>query len=63
MEATIQIVRQLGGEIAGLGFAIELDFLKGRQKFPEYDVLQPPPLRRVTPGLDRDKEWLLKSRW
>ena len=38
MEATIQIVRQLGGEIAGLGFAIELDFLKGRQKFPEYDV-------------------------
>jgi adenine phosphoribosyltransferase len=38
MQATVQLVRQLGGEIAGLGFAIELDFLKGRTKFPEYDV-------------------------
>src|SRR6202451_112537 len=39
MQATVQLVRQLGGEIAGLGFAIELDFLKGRDKFKEYDVL------------------------
>ena len=39
MQATVQLVRQLGGEIAGLGFAIELDFLKGREKFQEYDVL------------------------
>ena len=39
MAATVQLVRQLGGEIAGIGFAIELDFLKGRAKFPEYDVL------------------------
>jgi adenine phosphoribosyltransferase len=38
MQATVQLVRQLGGEIAGLGFAVELDFLKGRDKFPEYDV-------------------------
>jgi adenine phosphoribosyltransferase len=38
MEATIKLVRQLGGEIAGLGFAIELDFLKGRDRFKEYDV-------------------------
>ncbi len=38
MEATVQLVRQLGGEIAGLAFAIELDFLKGRRKFTEYDV-------------------------
>jgi adenine phosphoribosyltransferase len=38
MQATVQLVRQLGGQIAGLGFAIELDFLKGRAKFPEYDV-------------------------
>src|SRR5579875_3192930 len=38
MEATIRLVRQLGGEIAGLGFAIELDFLKGRDRFREYDV-------------------------
>jgi adenine phosphoribosyltransferase len=38
MEATVKLVRQLGGEIAGLAFAIELDFLKGREKFQEYDV-------------------------
>ncbi len=38
MEATVKLVRQLGGQIAGLAFAIELDFLKGRAKFPEYDV-------------------------
>jgi len=31
-------MRQLGGVIAGLAFAVELDFLKGRQKFAEYDV-------------------------
>jgi adenine phosphoribosyltransferase len=38
MEATIKLVQQLGGEIAGLAFAIELDFLRGREKFPDYDV-------------------------
>jgi adenine phosphoribosyltransferase len=38
MEATVKLVKQLGGEIAGLAFAVELDFLKGRAKFPEYDV-------------------------
>ena len=38
MEATIQLVTQLGGKIAGLAFAVELDFLKGRDKFPDYDV-------------------------
>ncbi len=38
MQATVQLVRQLGGEIAGIAFAIELDFLKGRNKFQQYDV-------------------------
>ncbi|HEY6446189.1 MAG TPA: adenine phosphoribosyltransferase [Acidobacteriaceae bacterium] len=38
MEATIKLVQQLGGEIAGLGFAVELDFLKGRDRFKDYDV-------------------------
>ncbi len=38
MQATVQLVKQLGGEIAGLAFAIELDFLKGRGKFQQYDV-------------------------
>ncbi len=38
MQATVQLVEKLGGEIVGLGFAIELDFLKGRNKFTDFDV-------------------------
>jgi adenine phosphoribosyltransferase len=36
--ATIQLVKSLGGTIAGLAFVVELDFLNGREKFKEYDV-------------------------
>ncbi len=36
--ATVQLVKSLGGEIAGLGFVVELDFLKGRDKLSQYDV-------------------------
>src|SRR5580692_1259135 len=39
MLATTNLVKQLGGEIVGITVAIELDFLKGRAKFPNYDVL------------------------
>src|ERR1700749_655242 len=38
MEATVKLVKQLGGKIAGLAFAVELDFLKGRERFSEHDV-------------------------
>ncbi len=38
MQATVQLVEKLGGEIVGIGFAIELDFLKGRTKFPGFEV-------------------------
>ncbi len=38
MEATVRLVRQLGARIVGLAFAIELDFLKGRDRFPDLDV-------------------------
>jgi adenine phosphoribosyltransferase len=38
MEATVKLVNELGGKIAGLAFAVELDFLKGRTRFPGYDV-------------------------
>ena len=37
-EATIKLVESLGGKIAGLAFVVELDFLKGREKFKNYDV-------------------------
>jgi adenine phosphoribosyltransferase len=36
--ATIQLARSLGAEIAGLGFVVELDFLKGRDKLQGWDV-------------------------
>jgi adenine phosphoribosyltransferase len=36
--ATVQLVRSIGAEVAGLAFVVELDFLKGRQKLAGYDV-------------------------
>lgn len=36
--ATVQLVRQLGGQVAGASFAVELSFLKGRAKLPGLDV-------------------------
>jgi adenine phosphoribosyltransferase len=38
MQATIELVKELKGEIVGLGFAVELDFLKGRQKLTGHDI-------------------------
>jgi len=35
---TIELVRQLGGEIAGLSFMVELSALKGRDKLTDYDI-------------------------
>ena len=37
-EATAKLATLLGAEIAGLGFVVELDFLKGRDKLKQYDV-------------------------
>src|SRR5882724_8443143 len=36
--ATAKLASSLGAEIAGLGFVVELDFLKGRDKLDGYDV-------------------------
>jgi adenine phosphoribosyltransferase len=38
-QATCQLVEQLGGEVAGIAFLIELTFLPGREKLAGYDVL------------------------
>jgi adenine phosphoribosyltransferase len=38
-EATTKLAAALGADIAGLGFVVELDFLKGRDKLKGYDVL------------------------
>ncbi|MFZ0736594.1 MAG: adenine phosphoribosyltransferase [Candidatus Acidiferrales bacterium] len=36
--AAIELVRKLGGEVAGAAFAVELNFLNGRKKLPGVDV-------------------------
>ena len=37
-KATIDLVEQLGGEVVGLPFIIELQFLDGRERLAGYDV-------------------------
>ncbi|MEH7119014.1 adenine phosphoribosyltransferase [Neobacillus vireti] len=39
IEATIQLVEQLGGVVAGIAFLVELSYLEGRSKLDGYDVL------------------------
>ena len=36
--ATAKLANSLGAQIAGLGFVVELDFLKGRELLQGYDV-------------------------
>jgi adenine phosphoribosyltransferase len=36
--AVAQLVESQGGHVAGLGFVVELDFLKGREKLSKYKV-------------------------
>ena len=36
--AMAELVEQLGGQVVGIQFIIELDFLKGREKITDYDV-------------------------
>ena len=37
-KATADMVQQLGGNICGMAFVVELDGLKGRDKLKSYDV-------------------------
>ncbi len=37
--ATVNLVERLGGEVVGVAFMIELDFLHGRDKLSGYDIL------------------------
>ena len=38
-EATAKLAESLGARIAGLGFVVELSFLKGREKLKNYEVM------------------------
>jgi adenine phosphoribosyltransferase len=37
-EAVVKLVEKLGGNVVGLSFVIELEFLKGRERLAGYDV-------------------------
>jgi adenine phosphoribosyltransferase len=37
-EAVVGLVEKLGGNVAGISFVIELEFLKGRERLAGYDV-------------------------
>ena len=37
-KATVNLVEQLGGEVVGIVFLIELNFLRGREKLEGYDI-------------------------
>jgi len=39
IEATIKLVEELGGIVAGIAFLIELSYLNGRDKLKGYDIL------------------------
>ncbi len=39
MAATIDLVRELGGEVVAAAFLVELTFLKGREKLSDVDVI------------------------
>lgn len=36
--AVTRLTEKLGGEVVGVGFVLELDFLKGRDRLPGYEV-------------------------
>jgi len=36
--ATVRLIRKLGGEVVGCGFAVELTFLNGREKLKDVEV-------------------------
>jgi adenine phosphoribosyltransferase len=38
VQGTIELVRRLGGEIAGLSFMVELGALRGREKLDEFEI-------------------------
>ncbi|MEW6652842.1 MAG: adenine phosphoribosyltransferase [Bacteroidota bacterium] len=38
MEAAVNLIEQLGGEVVQISFIIELDFLNGKEKLSKYDV-------------------------
>ncbi len=37
-KAVAQLIERLGGNVVGLSFVLELDFLKGRDKLPGHNV-------------------------
>lgn len=38
VDATVALIEQMGGNVVGIAFVIELEFLKGRELLKDYDV-------------------------
>lgn len=38
IKAAVELIEKLGGEVVGIGFLLELQFLKGREKLKGYDI-------------------------
>ena len=38
VEAAISLIEQMGGNVVGIAFLIELEALKGRERLKDYDV-------------------------
>lgn len=38
VKAVTELIRQMGGEIVGIAFLIELEFLKGKEKLKDYPI-------------------------
>lgn len=38
MFAAVELIKKIGGDIAGLSFLIELEFLNGREKLKDYEI-------------------------
>jgi len=38
IEAAIGLIKKMGGEVVGIGFLLELLFLKGRERLQDYDL-------------------------
>ncbi|NLM39522.1 MAG: adenine phosphoribosyltransferase [Firmicutes bacterium] len=39
ISAAAELVKKLGGEVGGMAFLIELEYLEGRKRLEEYDIL------------------------
>ena len=55
--ATVKLIEQLGGKVAGAAFAVELTFLNGRAKLPGLHVFSLLKYDRVADLWNKTSSW------